>query len=66
MSLSGVGIAHYVPRSAVVTCFGKQKHDAGNWTSLDVNKSRCSQNVYVDGCFIRPEDTIRLDTSYVM
>jgi len=34
MSLSGVVIAQCVPRSAVVTCFGKQKHDTGNWTSL--------------------------------
>lgn len=56
MSLSGDGIAHYVPRSAVVTCSGKQNQDTRNWTSLGVNKRRCSQNVYVDGCFIRPED----------
>jgi len=36
MSLSGDGTAHYVPRSAAVTCCGKQKHDTGNWTSLGV------------------------------
>jgi hypothetical protein len=66
MSLNGVAIAQYVPRSAVVTCFGKQKHDTRNWTSLGVNKSHCSQNVYVDRCFIRSGDTVRLDTTYVM
>jgi len=62
MSLSGDGTAHYVPRSAAVTCCGKQKHDTGNWTSLGVNKRRSSLNIYIDGCFIRPEDTIRRDT----
>jgi len=55
MLLSGVEIAHYVPRFAVVTFFGKQKHDTWNWTSLGVNKRCLSQNIYVL-CFIRPED----------
>jgi len=44
MLLSGVEIAHYAPRFVVVTCFGKQKHNTRNWTSLGVNKRCLFQN----------------------